>query len=52
MFGAIDRSALSIDRSIDCATIDRLRCANDGWSCTIDHPWASIDACTVRHVGD
>ena len=33
-------------------TIDRSHCGTDGLSCTIDHPWPSIDACTVRHVDD
>ena len=56
MLSVIDGSARSIDRAIDAsvvsatidrATIDRSRCAIDGWLCTIHHPWPSIDACTV-----
>ena len=54
---SIDRTALSKDPllvqpSIGSASMDRSLCANDGWSCTIDHPWTSINACTVRHVDD
>ena len=41
-----------VSASIDRASIDRSRCAIDGLSCTIDHPWPSIDACTVRHLDD
>ena len=62
MLCAIDLSARSIDRaidrsvvsatSIDCVSIDRSPCANEGWSCTIDHAWPSIDVYTVRHVDD
>ena len=44
---AIDRLHCTIDRSDVSALIDRLRCANDRWSYTIDL-WPSIDACTVR----
>ena len=36
--------------AIDRPSIDRSRCANDGWSFSIDHPCPSIDSCTVRHV--
>ena len=54
---SIDRAALSMDLllaqpSIDRATMDRWRSANDVKSCAIDHRWPSIDACTVRHVDD
>ena len=49
---AIDGSARSIDPSLAQASIDRSCCAIDGWSCTIDHLWPSIDACTVRHEDD
>ena len=58
MLCAIDGSAeQSIDPSlaqprIDRVSIDRSRCAIDGWLSTIDHPWPSIDACTARHVDD
>ena len=45
------------DRSIEPPSIDRERndrslCANDEWTCIIDHPCPSIDACTIRHVED
>ena len=64
MLCAIDRSAQSIEcavllmnpslvqPSIDCASINRSRYANDGWSCTKDHPWPLFDAYTVRHVSN
>ena len=57
MLFAIDGSGRSMDLSIaqaliDRACIDRLCCANYGWSSTIDHSWPSIDACTVRYVDD
>ena len=38
MLCTIHRSLCAIDGSIVSATIDRSRCVNDGWSCTIDHP--------------
>ena len=49
------RTALAMDQwlaqpSINRTTIDQSCCANDGWSYTADHPWPSIDACTVRHA--
>ena len=57
MLCGIDGSARSIDRgsvdgSVVSATIDRSRKHRliYGWSCSIDHPSPSIDACTVRHV--
>ena len=56
------RASLSMDLLIvqpsnDRQSIDRLRkhgsyCAFDGWSCTIDHPWQSINACTLGDVDD
>ena len=54
MLCAIDLSLdlLLAHQSIDRTNIDRWRCANDGWSCTIDHPLPSSDDCTVRHVDD
>ena len=43
---AIDRPHCAIDGSVVIPRIDRSLCANDGWLCTIDHPWPSIDACS------
>ena len=57
MLYAIDGSARSMkpslaQSSIDRTSVDRSHCAIDGWLCTIDYPWSSIDACPVRHVDD